>query len=119
MGDRRVYPRDRVNLGVECFPSASDGGAEKRRGITQDVSAGGVSFQTASWRGLEVGHTIGLRLSGLSERGCNSGRPRVAKVFATVRRIIVGRQDAQAPAYATIAVEFVERPFTQHYKLTA
>jgi hypothetical protein len=106
-----------MSLGVECLSSASDGETERRRGTTQDVSAGGVNFQTAFWRGLEVGKIVMLQLSALSKIRHGSGSPRVAKTFATIRRIIVGPQDSQAPAFAYVAAEFHERPFTEPFRL--
>ncbi len=117
MADRRTYPRERTSLGVECFSTTRDGTPLRMHGVTQDLSAGGVGFQTALWQGLEVGKTVNLRLWDLSAEPHRPGRARTACAWATVRRILVGSADSEAPAFASVAVEFNEKPFTGGFRL--
>ncbi len=115
--ERREWPRLTLTLNVEFFPGSED--QELRgAGTTENVSAGGVYFQTSNWQALQVGQNVGLHLSGLSSY--NHG-PLFRELHGRATVLRVDPPSEEQPPYrnAGVAVRFDERPRIGVYRFSA
>jgi len=110
--ERRATPRISVELGVE-FQRVTEQSEEQRRGITADISAGGVRFRTASWRDLQTGEEIRLRISGTSAKGRG---PLMHTLHATGRISRIDAAQASTGDEMEVAVQFSRGPCFQVYR---
>ncbi len=114
MEERRESPRLNLTLNVEFLTEGQEPQAT-RMGTTANVSAGGVYFHTAEWKGLERGQEVGIRLSGLAGYGAGP-LFRDLRVKAGILRVDPPAQDGGPYAKGHVAARFTERPCFEVYR---
>jgi hypothetical protein len=116
--ERRQWPRLNLKLNVQFAAEAPQEEGVDGTGTTANVSAGGLYFNTANWKGLEPGQNLQLHLSGLS--GYDAGPLfRSLRGKATVLRLDIPGNEETAYSRVGVAVRFDERPRVDVYSLSA
>jgi len=117
VSDRRRDRRLSLGLNVEFTPGASCGVGALYSGTTQNVSAGGLYFQTRSCGLIENGMDLVLKI-GIPERAEDSAEPLVLHCEGTVCRIerLLGDNSAGDDRYG-VAVKFNNRPNVEFQSL--
>jgi len=105
-----------LRLNVEFSPPEQE--RPSGRGVTDNVSAGGVYFLTPDWQDLRPGQSLMLRLSGMTTY--NEGPLfRSLGGRATILRINAPESLDSPYARGGVAMRFDERPQVQLYDLSA
>ncbi len=117
--EKRQWPRLHLRLNVEFAESeAREAEHVSGTGTTDNVSAGGLYFHTADWKGLRAGLDLQLHLSGLS--GYDAGPLfRSLRGKATILRVDVPKDENSGYSRAGVAARFDERPRVDVYRLSA
>lgn len=112
--NRRTYPRLPLTLRVECL-SDGEQGPVHRAGSTTNVSAGGLYFQIPRGAHLKMGQTLLLLLRAVSDNGAH---PRIARTWATVRRVDVPPGTLDDLSTIGVGAEFKIQPATAILELS-
>lgn len=115
--ERRASPRITTSLSV-AFRRAGKRGEWRGAGAISNLSAGGVHFRTAQWRGLKEGECLEVRLHGHS----HNGRQALLRSFHATARIVrlaAPAADLGPNARAGVAVCFVPGACPRVYRWSA
>jgi len=114
--EKRKHPRLRLRLNV-VFTLSEETERPEAAGITVDVSAGGVCFETAEWTDLSSGRQLDLKIRGFSRYGTSS-LFRELRGRGTVVRLDRFRAPTGASERGKVAVCFDEPPHFEVYDWT-
>jgi hypothetical protein len=115
--DKRAWPRLELQFNVE-FNDAGEAEFASGTGSTENVSAGGIYFQTADWQELREGQNLDMRLSGLNSYGRGPFfRTLMGKV--TILRLQLPDTPTDPYSRAGVAARFDGRPQVDVYRLSS